>query len=227
MIGSWAGVRTRLVPLCAALGVIAACGGDDSTDERFPSLAPLGTPTAPGTAPVGTATTDVVPSSTPEGGYEATVRAVEAGDIDTVTARTRLATVPCARNAWPQPECSSGEAEGTPVERLPFVGCEPAWLDPDETATVIRQTVAGRAAQLHALVAVENDEDEAYPLGPLAAVFKTSPPEGVNHDTGVIVVMDEAGAILSLRTHCRATPEELVEALADGEPIEVPTPDSQ
>lgn len=224
MRGVTAGVRTRLAPLVFALGALAACGGDDADDDGLSTMEPIGSPQTTNTTAIQTPTAGMDPSTTPEGGYAATIRALEAGDIEAIKGRTLFATVPCARDAWPQPECPPGEADGTPVERLPFVGCEPAWLDSAEAETIIRQTVAGRSAQLHTLVAVDTDEGEAYPLGPVAAVFKTAPPEGVNHDTGVIVVMDEAGAILSLRTHCRATPEELVAALPAGQPLEVPTP---
>jgi|GEM_PF-4172957 len=193
-----------------------ACGEDDGPPPTI-TLPPDTVPASPSPEPASPALPPIVD------GMARTIRAVESGSEAEILERIVAASIPCASNAWPQPACAPGEPEGTKAPRLPFVGCEPLYLTADDLRVVIRQVIAGRMPSLFAAAEVTGPGSAgAFPLGPYALIFRTIPPLGVSADSAVLTVLNDRGEIISLRTGCRATPEELLQRLPDPQLIEAP-----
>ena len=207
----------RATAVSAGVAFMASCGGDD---ERAESPSPADSPTVEVSSPGPSVPT---PSAPPiETGMAETIRAVESGEEVQILERTVLSQVPCSSN-WPQPPCPAGQPEGTRLPRLPFLGCEPAYLTPDDVRVVIGQVIAGRMPALFAAASVSGPGAAgAFPLGPYALIFRTTPPLGVSADSAVLAVLDQEGHIVSMRTGCRATPQELLQDLPGAEQIESP-----
>lgn len=204
-------------PALVAVWLLAvACGGDGG--EPATGTAPA-TATATGT-PAATATPPGQPALT---AVAAAISEIEGGREAEVASRVRLSPIPCAAGAYPQPPCPAGAAEGSPMPRLPFVGCEATFLTADEATMVLRQVLAGRTPTLTAIATVPDaTAGGLFPLAPFGAVFQTAPPAGITAPTGVLVILDAEGAIVSLRTGCRATPEQLFALLPAAKPIPDP-----
>lgn len=204
--------------LGAWLLVALACG-DDSAEPATATAPATATPTESPT-PAATATPPAQLSLT---AVADTISAIESGRESDVLARVRLSSIPCASDAYPRPPCPPGTDEGTPVSRLPFVGCEATFLTEAEVPVVLRQVLSGRLPALSAIATVPDARAGGlFPLAPFGAVFRTTPPAGITEPTGVLAVLDPEGRIVSLRTGCRATPEELLALLPGAQAIRDP-----
>lgn len=170
------------------------------------------------------------PSSAPEPGLtadpEASVAGLAAivlsGESAALEARLRARPVPCRNSQPPFPTCAAGQAEGTEVARVAFVGCEPSYLPLDEASRLLAQILLARSPSLHAAVeALDYDTTQAFPTGPYALVFETQPPVAGAEPTAVMLVATADGGVVSFRTGCRATPERLTESVPGGRPLEI------
>lgn len=191
---SWA---CRLWALGAAVWV-ASCGGDQ---------APL---TGDTPAPVASSTPTLEPTVTPGGELDAVISAVVNEEVTGLLGLVRFASVTCAPDAWPNPHCPPGQASGSQVQALPFVSCDAFYANRMELQSLLDQLLKGRAPRLYAMARTRAPAaPAAFPTSPYALVFETAPPPGVSSPTGVLLVADDAGRVISVRTGCRATPAEL------------------
>lgn len=151
--------------------------------------------------------------------------AIEREDINLLMSRVQLLAVECRSDAWPQPECDADQGEGSPEPRFPFVSCEPVYLRQDEVRLVLTQLVSGRAPGLVAARDVEGsaDPESAFPVAPLALLFRTTALAGPQSESALLAVMDRGGRLVSLRTGCRATPAELFLTLPAGVALPLPS----
>ena len=195
------------------LAAAAACGegneqpaarGPFSGGETVPAIAPtpVPTPTMPN------------PSSDPvaaaRSALEATVSAASHEDIPELLSLVQYAGIECDDLGPGRPVCPPSAAEGTRLMVFPYVACASSYADADELEGVLIQLFRGRGPELFALVRTTDAVSGGYfPLGPYVAVLRTNPPFGVTGSTGVILVLDAEGRIRSLRTGCRASPEQL------------------
>ena len=191
-----------------ALLILSACGGGEAGERRGASP-----PTATATATV----RPTAPTAMPQTPLSVTIESVRSGDAERLFSRFSFSEVGCSSDTWPLPPCSEGEAEGTKTRRFPFVGCEPAFLSEADLRFVLRQVVQSRSPELFAVVETGvPPEPTWFPVGPTAVVFSTLPPEGTARSTGVLLVLNSDGRIVSLRTGCRATPEQMVLSISAG-----------
>ena len=205
----------RLLVVPAALATLALTPGCDRSNGGRHAQAP---PTAGSEQTAAALPTPTQPASL----IDQTVHAVTSRDVEGLVSRFALSEVACSSDMWPLPPCAAGEAEGTLTPRFPFVGCEPAFLTEGELRFVLERIILDRSPEL--LVVVDTGiapKPTLFPVGPTAVIFSTSPPDGSVRPTGVLLVLDESGRVISLRTGCRATPQELVSSVAaerDGHP---------
>jgi hypothetical protein len=142
------------------------------------------------------------PTSSPWQGVSDTVGAIEQEDINLLMSRVQFLPVECRSDAWPQPECDAGQREGSLEPRFPFVSCEPIYLRQDEVRLILTQLVTGRAPGLVAARDVEGtaDPESAFPVAPIALLFRTTAPAGPQSESALLAVMDRSGQLVSLRT---------------------------
>jgi hypothetical protein len=104
---------------------------------------------------------------------DAVLAAVESGDPQQLRDLVRFTTVECtnAEGLGGPPKCREGEAEGTLVNVLPFLGPEGHFLYESEISKFPGVNVLG----LYAVYAVSDSaySEEAYPAGEYAAMFTT------------------------------------------------------
>lgn len=176
--------------------------------ETVPAIAatPVPTITVPG------ATVD--PLVATRHALDATISAASHEDIEALAAAAKFAMTGCDNDAYPRPACPPSMPAGTDVPVFPYVACTAAYADAPELEGILTQVLRGRGPELFALLRSDDAAAEGpFPLGPYVAVFRTNPPFGVSGSSGALLAMDEAGRVLSLRTGCRATPEQLLESI--------------
>jgi len=153
--------------LLVSLIVLSACAPAESTEPVVSTVMPTATeePTS----------LDYYPLSTRTGiaDVDAVLAAVESGDAQALRDLIRLTTVGCTKTEGlgGPPKCREGEAEGTLVNVLPFLGPEGHFLYESELSKFPGVDVLG----LYAVYAVSDSaySEEAYPTGEYAAMFTT------------------------------------------------------
>ena len=141
---------------------------------------------------------------------------VLAGDINDFRQRIKFTISDCTHEiALGGPEkCREGEAEGTLVEVLPFLGSEGHFLRRDE----LNEWQGIDAVGLYAVYRVSDEaySDKDYPAGEYGIVFSTKDP----HE--IVTLRVENGRILRVDYHFGTPPE--VNFERDAQEIILPTP---
>lgn len=174
-------VKPYLICLLLFSLLLAACAS--AAPEPVETM-PAASETASPIIPTSTEPAPPQPSGTSEPGYhplstrtgipdvDAVLAAVESGDPQQLRDLIRFTTVACttADGLGGPPKCQDGEAEGTLVEVLPFLGSEGHFLREGEAANFPGVNVIG----LYAVYKVSDSaySDEAYPTGEYAVMFK-------------------------------------------------------
>jgi hypothetical protein len=162
-------MRTKILAVCSlflAISLSACASLADSAVDAAPS--PLS-----GESVVGTEEAGFYPLSTRTGiaDVDAVLAAVESGDPQQLRDLIRFTTVGCtkAEGLGGPPKCQDGEAEGTPVEVLPFLGSEGHFLRAADVSNFPGVNVTG----LYAVYKVSDSaySEEAYPVGEYAVMF--------------------------------------------------------
>jgi hypothetical protein len=112
------------------------------------------------------------------------------------------------------PKCREGEAEGTLVEGLPFLGPEGHFLHSDE----LKEWQGIDAAGLYAVYRVSDEafSDENYPAGEYGIVFRTNSPQFI------VTLQVENGSILRIDSRFGTPPE--INFERDAQEIILPPP---
>jgi hypothetical protein len=135
---------------------------------------PLSTPTqatAPETQP--TSAQNYHPLETRVGIEEIdnVLSVLASGDVQLLRSLVKFTTAKCMLldGLGGPPKCREGEAEGAPVEVLPFLGSEGSFIRKDEIENWQRIKVSG----LYAIYRVSADvqSEEYYPAGEIALIF--------------------------------------------------------
>lgn len=100
--------------------------------------------------------------------------AVERSDIQDMRTQVEFLTAPCTKleGFGGPPKCREGEAEGTPVEALAFLGLEGGHLSKDEIEDWLWTGVSGLYAVYDVNAAVITSE-QYYPIGKYVILFVT------------------------------------------------------
>lgn len=127
------------------------------------------------------------------------ITAVASGDLRLLRSLVKFTTAKCTLldGLGGPPKCRAGEAEGTPVEVLPFLGSEGSFIRKDE----IENWQGIEASGLDAIYRVSADvrAEEYYPTGEVAIIFlapENRPAASLRLSDGRIVRVDH---ILALR----------------------------
>jgi hypothetical protein len=201
-------VRAALVAALIFGAALAsfACS-DDGGDE------PEAAATTEVTAPGGDGTTPTAGSAERRTGIpevDAVIDALEARDVESLTAIVELQPVACI---GPTPAslgalfCQEGEAEGAVSNVLPVSNCESSYVrEPD-----VPETIGEYAGSLVGLYAV-------YPVDvAFALVYERSGEGDLATRSGTVTVT--GGRIRALNYGCAQSPEELVESTGFGDPV--------
>lgn len=180
-------MKAKLYLICLLLFslVLSACAS--------PAPEPADTPTAE-TQTVIPTLTEPAPPQPSEPGYhplstrmdiedvDAVLAAVESGDPQQLRDLIRFTTVGCtkAEGLGGPPKCQDGEAEGTPVEVLPFLGSEGHFLRKADVSNFPGVNVTG----LYAVYKLSDSaySEEAYPVGEYAVMFT-----GDENQPGIVI----------------------------------------
>lgn len=179
--------KTILIHLLVSFVVLSACAPAATAEPVAPPAAPMASQepkeTENSIAPTATSTVTEEPKS--PGSYPLSTRtgiadvdevlaAVESGDAQALRDLIRFTTVGCtnAEGLGGPPKCRAGEAEGTPVHVLPFLGSEGSFLHQAELASFQPMNVLG----IYAVYSVSDSAyaEEAYPAGEHAVMFTTA-----------------------------------------------------
>ena len=99
------------------------------------------------------------------------INAVASNDLGRLRSLVNFTTAKCTllEGLGGPPKCRNGEAEGTPVEVLPFLGSEGSFIRKDEIKIWQGIEVSG----LYAIYRVSGDvqSEEYYPAGEVAIIF--------------------------------------------------------
>ena len=135
---------------------------------------PLSTPTqatAPETQP--TSAQNYHPLETRVGIEEIdnALSAVASGDVQLLRSLVKFTTAKCTllEGLGGPPKCRQGEAEGAPVEVLPFLGSEGSFIRKDEIENWQGIEVSGVFAIYRVSADVQSEEN--YPAGEVAIIF--------------------------------------------------------
>ena len=119
--------------------------------------------------------------------------AVASGDIQLLRSLINFTTAKCTllEGLGGPPKCRQGEAEGTPVEVLPFIGSEGSFIRKDE----IENWQGVETSSVYAIYRVSADvqSEEYYPVGEIAIIFvgpQNRPAVSLRISEGSIVRVD-------------------------------------
>lgn len=197
--------RSLLLGLLLSTLLLSACA--PQALEPAETLAPA-TETVPPAGPAASptlepATETSVPPTRGPGYYplstrtgntdvDAVIAAVESGDPKQLQDLIRFTPIPCtkAEGLGGPPKCEAGEAEGTPLAVLPFLGPEGHFMREADLAGFPGVSVIG----IHAVYKLSESaySDESYPAGEYAVAFTgdENQPDVVIHIRGGIVRID-------------------------------------
>lgn len=172
-------VKPYLIGLFLFSLLLSACAS--ATPEPAATIAVA--PASETASPVIPTSTEPAPPQPSEPGYhplstrtgipdvDAVLAAVESGDPQQLRDLIRFTTVGCtkAEGLGGPPKCQDGEAEGTLVEVLPFLGSEGHFLHKADVSNFPGVNVTG----LYAVYKVSDSaySEEAYPVGEYAVMF--------------------------------------------------------
>jgi hypothetical protein len=197
--------RSFLLGLLSSVLLLTACA--PQAPEPVDTLVPV-TDTAPPSEPVALPTLDPatetpVPATRGPGYYPLSTRtgnadvdeviaAVESGDPGRLRDLIRFTTIPCTRaeGLGGPPKCEAGEADGTPLEVLPFLGPEGHFLRKVDLADFPGVSVIGVYAGYK--VSDSAYSEESYPAGEYAVAFTggENQPDVIIHIRDGIVRID-------------------------------------
>lgn len=131
------------------------------------------------------------------------IAAVTGGDAGELRSLVRFTTAPCttADGLGGPPKCQDGEAEGTPVEVLPFIGSEGNFIRKEN----IEDWPGVNAADVYAVYRVSDNalNEDYYPAGEYLIVFMPDK----NGDTTALRIAD--GGIVRVDTLYGEFPDSL------------------
>lgn len=163
----------------------------------IPACLPLSTPTqATAPEPQPTSAQDDHPLETRVGIEEVdnVINAVASGEPQLLRSLVMFTPAKCTRldGLGGPPKCRAGEAEGAPVEVLPFLSSEGSFLRRDD----IENWQGIEASGLYAVYRVSADvrSEEYYPAGEIAIIFsgpKNRPASSLRLSAGRIVRVDQ------------------------------------
>ena len=112
---------------------------------------------------------------------DAVIAAVESGDPQQLRDLFRFTSIACtnADGLGGPPKCREGEAEGTLVDVLPFLGSEGSFLHKENISNFPGVNVVGVSAAYKVSEAAYSEE--AYPAGEYAVLFK-----GAENQTDIV-----------------------------------------
>ena len=119
--------------------------------------------------------------------------AVASGDVQLLRSLVKFTAVKCTLvdGLGGPPKCRAGEAEGTSVDVLPFLGSEGSFLREDE----IENWQGIEASGLYAIYRISSDvkSEDYYPAGEIAVIFvapENKPAVSLRFSEGGIVRVD-------------------------------------
>ena len=190
--------KTILIYLLLSSVVLSACAPVAGTEPVVPTPTEKPKVSTPSAAPTTTSVAteepkmpEQYPLSTRTGiaDVDEVLAAVESGDAQALRDLIRFTTVGCtnADGLGGPPKCREGEAEGTPVHVLPFLGPEGSFMHQADLASFQPMEVLG----IYAVYSVSDSAyaEEASPAGEYAAMFTTA------EDQIFIVLQIRAGIV--------------------------------
>ena len=200
-----------LVAACTLLLGLAACGDGDDPAEVTPTAVAERSPTS---------AASLIPRRTGIPEVDTVLDAVEAGDVERISALLRFTAMPCG-SAGGLVVCDPGEGEGASRDMLALAACEEALLSRDEVES---SWLPGWSVNPTVYGVYTAPPSSGQPLDPPAeyiAVFAA--PESTR---GLFATAIDQGRIVKLfyglpipPNICAATPEVLVEGLGLEEAI--------
>ncbi len=224
----WSG---RLTFTCAAVVVAAiavACGDGDSAPAS-PSPAPGGEETkASSPTPVLGDKERQVPERTGIAELDAIIDGFMLHDTKPLWPLLRYTILPCthAGGLGGPPGCRPDQEEGTPVDVMPFSGCEFGYYRPHEFELILAEVVQDNLYGVYRAT-----PDARFPGEYVIVLFRESADPEMEPPVVAIEVSVDEGRIVGVNATCFLTPEELVEQHGLTEPLFLPdgtdqTPDT-
>ncbi len=179
-------IKTLLLNLLVCLVVLSACAPAAIAEPAATASVPTATekPNVPATSVPPTATSTTTEESTVPESYPLSTRtgiadvdgvlaAVESGDAQSLRDLVRFTSLGCTKadGMGGPPKCREGEAEGTLVNVLPFLGPEGSFMYESDLSNFIPMQGLG----IYAVYSVSDFaySEEAYPAGEYAVMFTT------------------------------------------------------
>ena len=180
-------IKTLWLNFLVCLVVLSACAPAATAEPAVSTSVPTATekPNVPATSIPSTATSIVTEEPTVPESYplstrtniadvDAVLAAVESGDAQSLRDQVRFTKVGCTKadGMGGPPKCREGEAEGTLVNVLPFLGPEGSFIYESDLSNFIPMPVLG----IYAVYSVSDSAyaEEAFPAGEYAVMFTTA-----------------------------------------------------
>lgn len=171
-----------MICLLMSFIILSACAPAQGTETIVPTAVPTATEKPASIAPTAALTVTEEPKSadyhplsirTGIADVDAVLAAVESGDAQALRDLVRFTTIGCVKTdgMGGPPKCQDGEAEGTLVHVLPFMGIEGSFVYESDLPNLLFSDVLG----IYAVYAVSESaySEEAYPAGKYAVMFAT------------------------------------------------------
>ena len=180
-------IKTLWLYLLVCLVVLSACAPAATAEPAASTSVPAATekPNVPATSVPPTATSSATEEPTVPESYplstrtdiadvDAVLAAVESGDAQSLRDLVRFTLLGCTKadGMGGPPKCREGEAEGTLVNVLPFLGPEGSFMHESDMLNFIPMQALG----IYAVYSVSDSAyaEEAFPAGEYAVMFTTA-----------------------------------------------------
>ncbi len=224
----WSGRLTLTCAVVVIAAVAVACGDGDSAPAS-PSPAPGGEETqASSPTPVLGDKERQVPERTGIAELDAIIDGFMLHDTKTLLPHLRYETLPCGvePGMGGSPPCRADQETGTPVDVMPFSGCEFGYYRPHEFELILAEVVQDDLYGVYRAT-----PDVRFPGEYVIVLFRESVDPETEPPVIAIEVSVDEGRIVGVNATCFLTPEEVVEEHGLTEPLFLPdgtdqTPDT-
>ncbi len=217
------GMRTvglTLTCIVLLLAAVAVACGDGDTSPASPSPAPGSEETqASSPTPVLGDKETNIPERTGVAELDAIIDGFILHDTKTLLPHLRYSVLPCGVKPGMSgsPPCRADQETGTPVEVMPFSGCEFGYYRPHEFELILAEVVQDDLYGVYRAT-----PDVRFPGEYVIVLFRESVDPETEPPVIAIEVSVDEGRIVGVNATCFLPPEELVELHELKEPLFVP-----
>ena len=205
------GLQIRLLAFAVLLAALALACGESGNGTVTPSAE---SPTLAVSPKV-----SEVPERTGVVELDAIIEGFMLHDTKTLLPHLRYSVLPCGveQGMGGSPPCRPDQSPGTPVEVMPFSGCEFGYYRPHEFALILAEVVQDSLYGVYRAT-----PDVRFPGEYVIVLFRESVDPEMEPPVIAIEVSVDEGRIVGVNATCFLTPEEAVEMHGLGEPLFLP-----